>query len=570
MVQNRAIEKRKFRFLVAFLVLFLVMMGSASWTVWAADEDNDFDITGGPVNIPRENPEAPCCTGADPHVITGKPGASPITIQGRHYVRLEELENTMTYGCAFYVKRTSSTKNPTNVTLELTNSNTLTSGDGKAGLQVDPGAALTIKGTGSLTATGGKDGGAGIGGESTKSCGTITIESGTIEAKGKDGGAGIGGGKGGGFDNISIQGGTITAKGGGGVTGTRPYGGAGIGCGGNGSGNSKQIEIGAGATMQDIQGGGTGSGVSGPDIGPDIGTNGTSGLILTLNNDKINNGLSSHNTTINCGSGGKLITDSTRTGPLELNNTTITGSNFDSSQFNTVITNTTEKDGEPHNTYSIYGTVKLEDLDFLKVNDSYYELSENDVLSLRNKATLILPEDKEFSCDGKIENDGTLCTIKNANNLTLANGSIPNSIDLKAPVEAGDINWSKELGSVDDSDPDFCASIQYTGQTFVDKASKINQLFKINPERTCNSENNNIKKLKVDIENWDYEVLDSSDGIIVNRGEYDLRIFIPSEKASSETTIATLHLDVTPKPLQESDVLDCELKDVVELVKTEE
>ena len=67
-----------------------------------------------------------------------------------------------------------------------------------------------------MTATGGSSG-AGIGGGSRGTGGTITINGGTINATGGSGGAGIGGGyrgERGPHDTITINGGTVTAKGG--------------------------------------------------------------------------------------------------------------------------------------------------------------------------------------------------------------------------------------------------------------------------------------------------------------------------------------------------------------------
>ena len=94
------------------------------------------------------------------------------------------------------------------------------------------GTALTIRGSGSVTATGGQYA-AGIGSGSYQSgittvytCGNIIIESGTITANGRYGGAGIGSGNYGICGNITISGGTVTAHGG--------ADGAGIGSGGCG------------------------------------------------------------------------------------------------------------------------------------------------------------------------------------------------------------------------------------------------------------------------------------------------------------------------------------------------
>ena len=85
----------------------------------------------------------------------------------------------------------------------------------------DDGTTLTIGGSGTLNATGGSDGAAGIGSGMNASCGNITINGGTIIATGGPNGAGIGTGytNAQGSGNIScgiitITGGTVTANGG--------------------------------------------------------------------------------------------------------------------------------------------------------------------------------------------------------------------------------------------------------------------------------------------------------------------------------------------------------------------
>ena len=83
----------------------------------------------------------------------------------------------------------------------------VTSGGKNAAVCVMPSAELTIKGTGSLYAEGYT--GAGIGGYSGGSCGTIIINSGTITALGDGSSIGIGGRK----AKITINGGTVTATG---------------------------------------------------------------------------------------------------------------------------------------------------------------------------------------------------------------------------------------------------------------------------------------------------------------------------------------------------------------------
>jgi len=90
--------------------------------------------------------------------------------------------------------------------LTLQGENTLTSGNYQPGLRVPSNAAVTINGNGSLNATGGGQGGAGIGLNSYDS-GAITITSGTITARGNWGSPGISG------SVINIFGGTVNASG---------------------------------------------------------------------------------------------------------------------------------------------------------------------------------------------------------------------------------------------------------------------------------------------------------------------------------------------------------------------
>lgn len=154
-------------------------------------------------------------------------------------------------------------KGDTNI--ELDGNNTLTSGGWDAGLEHnketdsegnETSGTLTITDTdknGSLTATGGRGGGAGIGGRNIKNAGKIEITGGTITAVGAEDGAGIGGGGGGGGiggdADITISGGTITAIGG----QSEQIGGAGIG--GGGYGGSADITITGDAVIKEAIGG---------------------------------------------------------------------------------------------------------------------------------------------------------------------------------------------------------------------------------------------------------------------------------------------------------------------------
>ena len=137
--------------------------------------------------------------------------------------------------------------NGANLNLILEGENTLKGGDMCAAIEVSEGCTLTIRGEGSLKATGGV--GAGIGASSMRkgSLGTIEINGGKIEAYGSGMAAGIGGGLEGGIGTIVINGGTVYAKGG---HGSYPkdiknvYGGAGIG--GGAYGCVDRIEINGG------------------------------------------------------------------------------------------------------------------------------------------------------------------------------------------------------------------------------------------------------------------------------------------------------------------------------------
>ena len=106
-------------------------------------------------------------------------------------------------------------------TIELDGKNELKSGSYNAGLEKnghESEGTLTIKDDkgkdGSLTAEGGDNGGAGIGGGMESTGSNIKITGGTIEAVGGEGAAGIGGGVYGQGRDIEISGGKVSATGG--------------------------------------------------------------------------------------------------------------------------------------------------------------------------------------------------------------------------------------------------------------------------------------------------------------------------------------------------------------------
>lgn len=169
-----------------------------------------------------------------------------------------------------------------NATIILEGDNTV-NGFGRFGIEVKSDKTLTILGTGTLnasgyntfsgiggegnivinggniTATGGSDGGAGIGGGNNASCGNIVINSGgTITATGGNKAAGIGSGFEGTCGNITISGGTINATGG--SDGSQYYG-AGIGSGAHCSiDNTISITITSGVVKVTATRGGDGGG----------------------------------------------------------------------------------------------------------------------------------------------------------------------------------------------------------------------------------------------------------------------------------------------------------------------
>ncbi|MDR1496201.1 MAG: hypothetical protein LBS67_04705, partial [Clostridiales Family XIII bacterium] len=140
-------------------------------------------------------------------------------------ITIKDIDVTSKEGQENQVEKSTFTLKPgtaINLILEGENSLRQAHEKGNAALDVSDGAAVTISGIGSLTATSG-GAGAGIGGRPGERGGTITIDSGTVTAQGGAGSAGIGGceiGEG----SITINGGNVAATGG--------LGGAGIGGGG--------------------------------------------------------------------------------------------------------------------------------------------------------------------------------------------------------------------------------------------------------------------------------------------------------------------------------------------------
>ena len=153
-------------------------------------------------------------------VITGKSDENTVTIdtsEGNVDVTFDDLKIDASDKGEAAVR----VEGGGDVSIELDGDNELKGGGHNAGLEKDghrSEGTLTIKDDkgkdGSLTAEGGDNGGAGIGGGMESTGSNIKITGGTIEAVGGEGAAGIGGGVYGQGRDIEISGGKVSATGG--------------------------------------------------------------------------------------------------------------------------------------------------------------------------------------------------------------------------------------------------------------------------------------------------------------------------------------------------------------------
>lgn len=201
--------------------------------VTVSAEDISFNLSGGTIRI--ESGTSPSTIKVIQGDVTEDniPEEKQITITGTYYgtkdndeviyiapnvttsIKLNNINISFYYSCYFC---SAFNIDGGNVTLELIGENVLESGIYAAGLRVSETSSLIINGSGSLVATGGNGGAAGIGGNSYNhkdrrdNCGTITINSGSITAQGgSHSSAGIGGGYLGSGGKITINGGTVKA-----------------------------------------------------------------------------------------------------------------------------------------------------------------------------------------------------------------------------------------------------------------------------------------------------------------------------------------------------------------------
>jgi len=194
-----------------------MILGMLPVTALAAGETFYADISQGNVNVSNgeiayydsEGSQTEAYSSGDSIIITGTTAEHTITVDGVDAnITLDgvDIQLTEENKCAFALENDAAV----NLTLEDDTTNTLTSGNNCAGLQVPDGTTINIDGGGTLKANGGKYS-AGIGGNSNIGGGNVTIQGGIITANGNWGGAGIGGGMGTAGGTLTITGGTIDA-----------------------------------------------------------------------------------------------------------------------------------------------------------------------------------------------------------------------------------------------------------------------------------------------------------------------------------------------------------------------
>ncbi len=207
---------------------------------------------------------------------SGTSTANTITIPDGATVTLDGVNISATETAGIICEGTA------NIILRGTNTVTTTSWDNSSIQAGGSGTTLTIRGSGSLTAT--CVNGAGIGSGRGGSCGDITITGGTVEATGGNG-AGIGSGDDGSCGNITITGGKVTA------TSVK---GAGIGSGDDGSCGNITIK---GGTVTAT--GGLGAGIGSGDSGSCTGITITGGTVTATGD--LGAGIGSGNNGGSCG-----------------------------------------------------------------------------------------------------------------------------------------------------------------------------------------------------------------------------------------------------------------------------
>lgn len=319
------------------------------------------------------------------------------------------------------------------ITLADGSKNRLQSPDRYAGLQKGNNAgALTINGTGELSATGGFDG-AGIGGGYKCVTSKITISGGTVIAAGSGGAAGIGGGYDAWALNITISGGTVIAAGG----DSGNIGGAGIGGGGNRrSGNEITI---SGGTVTAT--GGNGAGIGGGDGGHN------SSVVISGGSVKAS---SKYGSAIGAGVGGPASIPTDGTDDVLL----VTIENPDDEPV--------EIDGKPYTPVNhraadsadgnLYAYLKAGEIHNVKVGgaEKEYDLTGDDykrgtafVVSATNEG-----ETLEYGVDYTFPADSTVLTVLTDKAITIKNADPDNALRSNRIIVADGVNANITLAGV--------------------------------------------------------------------------------------------------------------------------
>lgn len=277
--RDTAMKKRsRSRILTALFIVFATMTNAAPTGVTvngtALDDAVSSGGTGWTYNAPTLT-----LSGAEPLTLSGANTAGKVLVVvsagATSAVTLSDLtlQTTGSGQCVFELEQNA------DISLFLAGTNTLASGRDHAGLEVPASASISITNApsdaaGALTVTGGTMG-AGIGGGSKGTGGTVTISGGTIAATGGLYGAGIGGGYLRAGGTVTVHGGTVTATGG-------MYG---AGIGGGRSGNGDAVTITGGTVFARGNNGSAdiGPGFSGTASGANIFTGGS----VRLANDSI-------------------------------------------------------------------------------------------------------------------------------------------------------------------------------------------------------------------------------------------------------------------------------------------
>ena len=239
-------------------VWFIVAVLPGSEPIWAASDPSShtYDVSEGSILIGSTANGMQVQYGAESWVEEDIPAGTGITIigdsTGAYWVEVDDAGVGMTYNIALHdvsidAKGVGSPFliRGGEVNLSLVGISTLIGHEYRAGLEIEPGGALSVCGVGSLNVTGGY-GAAGLGGGLGGVSGPITVNStAVINAYGGAYGAGIGGGDYGCSNAIVIKGGTVTAVGGSSAAGI----------GGGRGGSYESIEICGSAHIARAQGG---------------------------------------------------------------------------------------------------------------------------------------------------------------------------------------------------------------------------------------------------------------------------------------------------------------------------